>query len=232
MASDAVPIDVPAHVLANWQAIANLLASMAGVPAALVMRVVGPNIEVFVASETADNPYRVGEHEVLAGSGLYCERVIRSGQMLLVADALADPAWRDNPDVRLNMISYLGFPIRLPDGNPFGTLCVLDRRANTYNDSVAALMKQLRDLIESHLSLLYMNRVLGDERKRLQDYVAEIQALRGIVQMCSSCKRIEDAKGDWQSIEDILMRDSSAEVTHTLCPRCMDKLYPEYNVRV
>mgnify|MGYP001953189988 CR=1 FL=1 len=69
---------------------------------------------------------------ILFDSGLYCETVIKSGKQLLVPDALADKDWENNPDVELNMISYLGFPILFPDGNPFGTICVLDNKKNAY----------------------------------------------------------------------------------------------------
>ncbi len=75
-------------------------------------------IEVLVASRGEGNPYRPGDREHFAGPGLYCETVIKSGKKLLVPDALADENWKKNPDVKLNMISCLGFPIFLPDGFP------------------------------------------------------------------------------------------------------------------
>ncbi len=61
-------------------------------------------------AEGQDNPYRPGHRESLANSGLYCEAVIKANQPLHVANALAASEWRNNPDVALNMISYLGFP--------------------------------------------------------------------------------------------------------------------------
>ena len=36
--------------------------------------------------------------------------VIKTKDKLLVPDALADVDWKNNPDVKLNMVSYLGFP--------------------------------------------------------------------------------------------------------------------------
>ena len=96
------------------------------------MRVADPDIEVFVSSQTEDNPYTPGDRERLEGSGLYCETVLRTRERLLIPDALADEDWKNNPDVKLNMISYLGLPLRMDGGKPFGTICILDNKHNAY----------------------------------------------------------------------------------------------------
>src|SRR6201985_3378526 len=109
----AVPKDIAISddVLAKWQSIVDTMAALVDVPTGLVMRIVGDQIEVLVSSKGKANPYTVGASEHLFGSGLYCETVIRSGGKLLVPNALQDPEWEDNPDVKLNMLSYLGLPI-------------------------------------------------------------------------------------------------------------------------
>ena len=50
----------------------------------------------------------MGAREHVFDSGLYCETCIRTDRMLLVPDALADGGWKDNPDVKLDMIWYMG----------------------------------------------------------------------------------------------------------------------------
>ena len=45
-----------------------------------------------------------------------------------------------NPDIKLGMISYLGVPISWPDGEIFGTICVLDRQSNGYSDLYLKLL--------------------------------------------------------------------------------------------
>ena len=112
-------IPIPDDVLAKWQSIVDTMAALVDVPTGLVMRIVGDQIEVLISSEGKSNPYIVGASEHLLGSGLYCETVIRSGGRLLVPNALHDPHWKDNPDVKLNMLSYLGLPITWPDRTPF-----------------------------------------------------------------------------------------------------------------
>ena len=52
-----------------------------------------------------------------------------------------------------HLVSYLGFPIRLPDGAPFGTICLLDSKENHYSSDIIELMEKMHDLIESQLNL-------------------------------------------------------------------------------
>ena len=59
-------------------------------------------------------------------TGLYCETVMATRSPLHVPNALNDPDWKNNPDVELDVISYLGIPLIWPDGSVFGTICVLD----------------------------------------------------------------------------------------------------------
>lgn len=221
-------IEVPGEILVNWQDIVNTLATLAAVPTALIMRLDQPDIEIFVASNSAGNPYHPGEREKLENSGLYCERVLYTQEQLLVPDALADEHWRNNPDIKLQMISYLGLPILLPDGQPFGTICVLDNKANRYSEHIEKLLLNFRNLIQSHLELIYLNQALGDKNRRLTDYLMELQALRGMVCICANCKSIRDGEGAWRPITHYLIRHPEAEFSHSYCPDCAKKLYPDF----
>ena len=228
MINNNCDLEIPVNVQENWQEIANILAKIINIPSALIMRYIDPHIEVFMSSQSKGNPYKPGDKEILFGSGLYCERVIKTQNKLLVPDALSDPAWENNPDVKLSMISYLGYPILLPDKTPFGTLCVLDNQANKYTETTESLMKQFRNLIESHLSMIYMNQALDETNKELTDYITELQALRGLVPICSHCKNIRDAHNNWHPIEHYLIRNPKAEFSHSVCPNCRKKHYVSY----
>ena len=227
MITNKVQIDVPTATIENWQEIVNILAEIISVPASLIMRLNDPNIEVFISSKSDGNPYHPGDWEKVYGSGLYCETVIKTEEKLLVPNALTDENWKNNPDIRLGMISYLGFPIFLPDGKPFGTICILDNKQNAYSENVEKLMLNFRNLIQSHLEMIYMNQVLGDQNKRLTDYLMELKTLRGIVPICSNCKSIRDAQDKWHPVEHYLVKNPEAEFSHSICPDCMRKLYPE-----
>ena len=227
MMKNTTNIEIPENIKNNWQEITDILANLLGIPAALVMRFTDPDIEVFVSSVSKGNPYHPGEKETVFGSGLYCETVMRTKEKLLIPNALEDPDWKDNPDVKLNMISYLGFPVLMPDGTPFGTLCVLDSKPNEYSETIEKLIQNFRSLLESHLELLYMNQVLGGGKQRLADYLDELQVLRGIVPICANCKSIRDAEGGWHPIEEILLQHLDADFSHGICPECKKVLYPD-----
>jgi GAF domain-containing protein len=134
-------------LLGKWQNVVDMVAELLAVPAGLIMRCQGDEIEVLVASASPGNPYQPGEKEPLPGSGLYCETVIKTRQMLLVPNATEDEKWRHNPDIKLGMISYLGYPILLPQGEVFGTICVLDIEENRYSETYKRLLLQFKGLI-------------------------------------------------------------------------------------
>lgn len=214
------PLEVPVDTINKWQNIVDIMAELIDIPAALIMRLVESDIEVFISSQTDGNPYRPGDHEHFFGSGLYCETVINTNEKLLIPNALTDEKWKNNPDVKLNMISYLGFPLRLPDGKPFGTICVLDNKENAYSETYENLIMNFREIIQSQLELIYMNSVLGEKNKTLSDYLAEIEILRGIVPICSFCKKIRDAEGNWSEVEAYVSKHSEAQFSHGFCPEC------------
>lgn len=55
----------------------------------------------------------------------------------------------------------------------------------------------------------------------------EIKTLRGLLPICSGCKRVRDDEGYWVQIESYLMKHADMDFTHGLCDECVDDLYPE-----
>ncbi len=61
-------------------------------------------------------------------------------------------------------------------------------------------------------------------------FIQEITALhrlRGLVPICASCKKIRGSDEDWQRLERFIEEHSYASFTHSVCPECAVKLYPE-----
>lgn len=227
-------LEISQEHIDKWQDIVDILAEVIDIPAALIMRLVESDIEVFVSSKSGANPYRPGDHEHFLGSGLYCETVINTNDKLLIPNALSDEKWKKNPDIKHNMISYLGFPITLPDGKAFGTICVLDNKENAYSETYENLIESFREIIQSHLALIHMNSVLGEKNKSLSDYIAEIKILRGIIPMCCVCGLIRDdtgvehGKGKWLKADKFVNEKTDAQVSHTYCPICYEKEIADY----
>src|ERR1700751_901466 len=219
---------IPGPILEEWQKIVNLMAEMLAVPAGLIMRIQGEEIHVFVSSHTEGNPYYPGNCEHFWGSGLYCETVVTKNHELLVPNALFDEAWRNNPDVKRNMISYLGYPIRWPDGRPFGTICVLDCKTNSYSEKYKRLVTQLRDIVETHLEIVYtearrreeLERLVDERTASLQVAVAQqIEANDRVLSEISQRKKMEEslrkAQDDLARISRITtMGELAATIAH------------------
>jgi PAS domain S-box-containing protein len=162
---------VPSEIVVKWQEIVDLLAEIIHVPSALIMRAEPPNIKVFVSSESKGNPYEPNELAPL-NTGLYCETVMKTRLPLLVADALRDESWKSNPDIKLGMISYLGVPISWPDGEIFGTICVLDNKSNAYSELFLRLLIQWRDVLQADLrSIARSDRELAEREAKIRRLV-------------------------------------------------------------
>ncbi|WP_153306675.1 transporter substrate-binding domain-containing protein [Desulfogranum japonicum] len=59
----------------------------------------------------------------------------------------------------------------------------------------------------------------------LTSALEEIKTLRGILPICSHCKRIRDDKGYWTRIETYIAQHSEADFSHSICPACYNELY-------
>ena len=65
---------------------------------------------------------------------------------------------------------------------------------------------------------------------KLQDALAKIKTLRGMLPICASCKKVRDDKGYWSQIEVYVRDHSEAEFTHGLCPDCAKKYFDEISL--
>lgn len=57
----------------------------------------------------------------------------------------------------------------------------------------------------------------------LQEALASVRTLRGLLPICAWCKQIRNDEGYWQSVEDYIQAHSDAEFTHGICPECFEK---------
>jgi PAS domain S-box-containing protein len=61
----------------------------------------------------------------------------------------------------------------------------------------------------------------------LQEALAKVRTLSGLLPICSSCKKIRNDQGYWEQLESYFASHAGAEFTHGICPQCVSKLYPE-----
>ncbi|MBI9034548.1 MAG: PAS domain S-box protein [Bacteroidales bacterium] len=145
---------IPNEIQNNWQRIVNLMANIMQTPAALIRKVYPDEIEVFVSSNTKENPYKTGAKEKL-NSALYCETVMHTKKPLHVADAMSNPDWDKNPDLKPGMTYYKGYPLLWPNDEVFGTICILDNKNNVHASASSDLMFEFQQIIEKDLKIIF-----------------------------------------------------------------------------
>jgi hypothetical protein len=65
------------------------------------------------------------------------------------------------------------------------------------------------------------------DKEIIEKSLEEIRTLRGIIPICSHCRKIKDTCGSWKAIEDYLYEHSDAQLSHGICPECLQQLYPD-----
>jgi PAS domain S-box-containing protein len=84
-------------------------------------------------------------------------------------------------------------------------------------------------VIQCNIRDITSRKRIEEERKKLihelQDALAKIKRLRGLLPICASCKKIRDDQGYWNELEAYIAEHSEAEITHGFCPDCMKRLY-------
>jgi PAS domain S-box-containing protein len=63
--------------------------------------------------------------------------------------------------------------------------------------------------------------------QELQDALADIKTLKGMLPICASCKKIRDDNGYWNQLEHYIKEHSDADFTHGICPDCAKDFFPE-----
>lgn len=61
----------------------------------------------------------------------------------------------------------------------------------------------------------------------LQEAINQVKTLTGLLPICANCKQIRDDEGSWQQVETYIQSRSTANFTHSICPTCLEELYPD-----
>ncbi len=163
--------EITSDTLTKWQRIVDLIAELADVPATLIMRTRRRDHAVAVSSESPGNPYKPA-HRFTLNEKLYCFGVFQNDGELIVEDATCDPRWLDNDDLEYGMTFYMGYPLKWPDGEVFGTICVLDRRRNRRALMFKKGLREFCAVVEDDLAMLL------EVERRKQAQATLRQALR------------------------------------------------------
>ena len=129
------------------------------------------------------------------------------------------------PDLLLGKYSQVELDLRII--RPFGEERIINTKLEVISDKNGKPFKL------SGITLDITERKRAEEErerliKELQDAISQVKTLSGMLPICSSCKKIRDDKGYWTQIESYIRAHSEAKFSHSMCPDCVKKLYPEF----
>jgi PAS domain-containing protein len=98
----------------------------------------------------------------------------------------------------------------------------------------------VKDEIDRPLGAIIVNQDITSEMNRLrekealikglEEAMANIKVLKGLLPICASCKNIRGDDGYWNQIEVYLRDNSDLDFSHGICPDCAAKLYPGFTL--
>ena len=93
----------------------------------------------------------------------------------------------------------------------------------------AYILEKTREKKENELRDYKNNleKLVAERTRKLEKTLAEMKILKGILPICMHCKNIRNGEGYYEQIEGYIHKHSGVDFSHTICPTCMKKNYPE-----
>ena len=142
---------------------------------------------------------------------------------------LVSAAWVAALDVGVTLLLLLGWYV-LPSSLVLGTPAI----SILFTVSILAWSLELigRVRVREREQRRLLETQVEERTRELRQALHEVKTLSGLLPICSSCKKIRDDTGYWQSVEHYIALHTGADFTHGICPECTDTLYPELaNIR-
>ncbi|MCE9584329.1 MAG: response regulator transcription factor [Planctomycetes bacterium] len=83
--------------------------------------------------------------------------------------------------------------------------------------------EELRARIAAGVRVVELENRLADRVRELEKANAELKELRGIIPMCSYCKKVRSDQNFWERVEGYISTRTGAKVSHGVCPECTEK---------
>ena len=84
--------------------------------------------------------------------------------------------------------------------------------------------EELYARVRTGMRLLGLQQNLADRVRELEEALANVKQLQGLLPMCTYCKCIRDDKNYWTQVEHYLADHSTAQFSHGICPACYSRV--------
>ena len=159
----------------EWQNVLDILANISGAKSAAITKIDLPFIYVLKITATPDIPLCEGMSTELVNH--YCGAVLNTQKEVQVTNALKQEKWKNAPEIKYGLISYLGYPLFLPNGEVFGTLCIHNDQETVYSQQIHDLMHQFKKIVESHFAMAEQTRQLKESEEAVRSSEARFRTL-------------------------------------------------------
>jgi sigma-B regulation protein RsbU (phosphoserine phosphatase) len=88
--------------------------------------------------------------------------------------------------------------------------------------------EELRARVHTGARILRLQQSLAEQVAKLQETIANVKQLKGLLPMCSYCKRIRKDEDYWQQVEAYVSDHSDAEFSHGVCPSCLEEVRRDF----
>ena len=95
-------------------------------------------------------------------------------------------------------------------------------------DRLFAAIRKCQEVLSLERTIKFKDAEQKRLIKELQEALASIKTLKGLIPICASCKKIRDDQGYWNQLEAYISEHSDAEFSHGICPDCAVKMFPNY----
>jgi len=79
---------------------------------------------------------------------------------------------------------------------------------------------ELRARVSVGMRIVELQQSLAGRVRELEDALARVKLLQGLLPICSYCKKVRDDRNYWRQVESYLSEHSEVEFSHGICPDC------------
>ncbi len=143
-------IEIPDKLLNAWQKLAETIAKVIKVSSVLIIKFEDHNFKALVVNKSDSSSLKIGD--IRGPISQFCEKTIKNKKKHHISSAVKDEDYSSL--ITSGYTVFLGYPIFWPDGEIFGSLCVLDKKEENFKKEVQNLVNDYKELIEANLEKL------------------------------------------------------------------------------
>jgi DNA-binding response OmpR family regulator len=87
---------------------------------------------------------------------------------------------------------------------------------------------ELRARVHVGIRVIKLQDRLAERVVELQEALARVKQLHGLLPICSYCKRIRSDENYWQQLESYVSQHSDAQFSHSICPVCFEQVMAQF----